>query len=329
MKSKIDRGLEGLSVNFHLNKECNARCRYCFAGFPGVTREDRLTDVERGDLIDLLVDGGVGKINFAGGEPTLVRNLGDLCRRIKERSRGGCAVSIVSNGFRLRPLIEGSAQWLDWVALSLDSGDDRVNIDIGRTKRDVPYVENMLALADVLRGHGVGVKCNTVVSRYNVDEDMSGVVRRLAPERWKLFQVLPVIGENGETIADHEISGEQFKEFVRRHRSLSDAGVSIVPEDNAHMTASYIMIDPAGRFYWHVPSDEPGGLEHGNPVLKVYGDPILEVGLEEALKQVRFSEDMYDARGAKYDWLRRQPPALRNGAASGSDSEIGQEGNDR
>ena len=105
--------LEGLSVNFHLNEKCNAKCKYCFAGFPNVTRENRLTDAERGVLVDLLVDGGVGKINFAGGEPTLVKNLGDLCKRIKVRSQGGCAVSIVSNGHRLQRLIESSAQWID------------------------------------------------------------------------------------------------------------------------------------------------------------------------------------------------------------------------
>ena len=292
--------LKGLSVNFHLNKECNARCKYCFAGFPNVTRENRLTEVERGELIDLLVDRGVGKINFAGGEPTLVKNLGDLCKHIKVRSRGGCAVSIVSNGHRLQRLIEGAAQWINWVALSLDSGDDRVNVAIGRTRDKIPYVDKMLKLGDMLRNRDIGIKCNTVVSRFNVTEDMSEVIRQLNPERWKLFQVLPVSGENDGTIADHEISEEEFEEFVGRHQSLlSDMGVEIVPEDNTHMADSYLMIDPEGRFYWHAPQNREGWNT------KLYSDPILKVGLEEALKQVRFSEDRYHARGARYGWLRR------------------------
>lgn len=305
MKSRNERGLKGRSVNFHLNKECNAKCGYCFAAFPGVKKGDRLTPAEQGELIDRLVDGGAGKINFAGGEPTLEPHLGDLCRRIKERSRGKCAVSIVSNGYDLQSLIEGSAEWIDWAALSLDSGDDRVNAAIGRTKPGIAYVKEMLELGEMLWSRGVGVKCNTVVNRCNVDEDMSEVVRRLAPERWKLFQMLPVVGENKGNAADHEISGEEFQGFVERHRHLSDAGVRIVPEDNAHMTDSYLMIDPKGRFYWHVPQGGSRGLKYGDPVLKKYGDPILKVGLEEALKPVRFSERMYHARGAEYDWLRR------------------------
>lgn len=297
MKAKNEQSLEGRSINFHLNKKCNAKCGYCFAAFPGVKEEDRLKPAEQGDLIDRLVDGGVGKINFAGGEPTLEPHLGDLCRRVKGRSRGKCAVSIVSNGFGLRSLIEGWAESIDWVALSLDSGDDRVNAAIGRTKPGVPYVENMLELGEMLWSRHVKVKCNTVVNRYNVDEDMSEVIRRLAPRRWKLFQMLPVVGENKGNAADYEVSREEFLEFVKRHRRLSDAGVNIVPEDNAHMTGSYLMIDPEGRFFWHVPQGGSRGVE--------YGDPILKVGLEEALEQVRFSERRYHARGAEYDWLRR------------------------
>ena len=297
MKSRNERGMEGRSVNFHLNKECNARCGYCFAAFPGVKKGDRLTPAEQGELIDRLVDGGAGKINFAGGEPTLEPHLGGLCQRIKERSRGKCAISIVSNGYDLQSLIEGSAEWIDWAALSLDSGDDRVNADIGRTKPGIPYVEKILGLGEMLRSRGVGVKCNTVVNRYNADEDMSGVIRRLAPRRWKLFQMLPVVGENKGNAADYEVSREEFQAFVGRHRHLDDAGVRIVPEDNAHMTGSYLMIDPKGRFFWHVPQGGSRGVE--------YGDPILKVGLEEALKPVRFSERMYHARGAEYDWSRR------------------------
>lgn len=297
MKSRNERGLKGRSVNFHLNKECNAKCGYCFAAFPGVKKGDRLTPAEQGELIDRLVDAGVGKINFAGGEPTLELHLGGLCQRIKERSRGKCAVSIVSNGYRLRSLIEESAESIDWVALSLDSGDDGVNADIGRTNLGIPYVEKMLGLGEMLWSRGVGVKCNTVVNRHNIHEDMSAVIGQLAPRRWKLFQMLPVVGENKGNAADYEVSREEFRAFVGRHRHLDDAGVRIVPEDNAHMTGSYLMIDPKGRFFWHVPQGGSRGVE--------YGDPILKVGLEKALKPVRFSERMYHARGAEYDWSRR------------------------
>ena len=295
MKSMSSRNRD-LSVNYHLIKACNASCTYCFANFPNLTKHDRLSDADQERLIDLLVDNDVGQINFAGGEPTLVPGLGALCERIKKRSRGNCAVSVVSNGWHLRELIEGWRQWTDWVALSLDSGDDQVHVSLGRTRKDVPYTSHMLALGEVLRNHGVQVKCNTVVTKHNVDEDMSAVIRRLAPERWKLFQVLPVIGENDRTINDLVITKGEFRAFVERHRPLRDEGVEIVPEDNTLMTNSYLMISPDGRFFWHTPRGESRGLEDGNP--------ILEVGWEEALRQVRFSKMKFLARGGMYDWHR-------------------------
>ena len=300
MERMTIHSLKGLSVNFHLIKECNARCRYCFAGFADVNKANALADADRKRLIDLLVDAGVGKINFAGGEPTLVRNLGDLCRRIKDRSAGRCAVSIVSNGFRLPELIEDAGPSIDWAAVSLDSADPRTNVDIGRTleRNAEAYVEHMLKCGDMCRRYGIRLKCNTVVSRCNVDEDMSDTIRRLAPERWKVLQVLPVRGENDGTVDGLEISEEEFERFVDRHRRLlTGAGVEIVLENNEAMTDSYIMIDPRGRFYWHEPE--------GGSIRRVYGDdPIPEAGLEKALGHVRFSREDYEGRDARYEWRR-------------------------
>ena len=63
------------SVNFHLWKPCNMKCRFCFATFQDVgvdtlpkghlPREGCL------EVVDALASAGFGKINFAGGEPIL------------------------------------------------------------------------------------------------------------------------------------------------------------------------------------------------------------------------------------------------------------------
>lgn len=297
MKSASATGRrQELSVNYHLIEACNAHCDYCFATFPHLKKNNRLSADDQKKLVDLLVDGGVGKINFAGGEPTLVRGLGALCERIKRRSQNRCAVSIVSNGKRLRALIEGWGQWIDWVALSLDSGNDEVNVALGRTRKGIPYVSAILELGGILKSHHVRLKCNTVVTKLNANENMSAVIGKLSPERWKLFQVLPVAGENDRKIKDLAITEKQFQGFIQRHRSLWDKGVELVPEDNADMTNSYLMISPDGRFFWH---EE----EEGSRRLK-YGVSILEAGFDKALEEVRFSEQKYRKRGGVYDWLK-------------------------
>ena len=296
MKTATEHGSRP-SINFHSIKECNARCAYCFATFPHLGKADRLSPADRGMLVDALVDAGVGKINFAGGEPTLMPDLGPLCKRIKIRSRGRCAVSLVSNGKRLERLIDDWADWIDWVALSIDSGDDRTNAALGRTPKGVPYAPVMLKLGRKVRDRRLGLKCNTVVSRRNAAEDMSDFISELAPARWKLFQMLPVVGENDGAIDDLSISDEEFRGFVARHMPLRHAAIDMVPEDNAAMTNSYLMIGPDGRFFWHVPCGRERKLE--------YGSPILEVGFDEALRELRFSETKFRARGGEYDWLSR------------------------
>ena len=65
-----------VAINFHINKACNAHCSFCFATFRDV-RGRSPTHVALG-VIDALADAGCQKLNFAGGEPTLRKDLGQL-----------------------------------------------------------------------------------------------------------------------------------------------------------------------------------------------------------------------------------------------------------
>ena len=147
-----------------------------------------------------------------------------------------------------------------------------------------------IALADRARAAGVRVKLNTVVTSLTWAEDMSALVTRMRPERWKAFQVLPVRGQNDGSVEDLLITREQLEAFLDRHQHLARAGFPPIAEDNDAMRGSYLMIDPLGRFY-----DNVGGSY-------VYSEPILEVGFARALAQVRFSLDKLRARGGLYVW---------------------------
>jgi radical S-adenosyl methionine domain-containing protein 2 len=77
---------------------------------------------------------------------------------------------------------------------------------------------------------------------------------------------------------------------VQRHDQVIGDGVQLVAEDNAAMTGSYLMVDPAGRFF----DNTTGSLR--------FSSPILERGLEQALSEVAFSEVRFRERGGQYDW---------------------------
>lgn len=285
------------SVNFHLWEPCNMRCRFCFATFQDV----RQTVLPRGHLpsaqtlavVDKLADAGFDKITFAGGEPTLCPWLGELIGRAHER---GMTTMLVTNGSRL--LVPGRLDQhscgLDWVVLRIDSADPRIHERLGRSLKGVALTaEHYQAVVTELHHRGSRLKVNTVASALNADEDMSDLILSLAPERWKVFQVLPVKGQNDGKVEPLRIERDAFVNFCRRHQQIRAAGIELVPEDNEDMAGSYAMVDPAGRFF-----DNTSGSYH-------YSRPVLAVGVEAAWSDIRFEIERFTERGGRYNW--REP----------------------
>lgn len=280
------------SVNYHLWQPCNMRCRGCFARF-----EDVRADVlPRGHLprdASLALASTLGrrfsKVTFAGGEPTLAPWLPDLISAAKQ---AGTTTMLVTNASRLDgsylARLSGS---LDWLTMSIDSSIPDVQAALGRTTRKGPIPsERYVELAHNARAVGIRVKVNTVVGTLNAAEDMSKFIRALAPERWKVLQVLPVAGQNDGEVEPLLIDAAAFAGFVARHACLDAEGIPVVPEDNEAMTGSYAMIDPAGRFF-----DNTAGRH-------TYSRPILDVGLDKAWADIRFHLDRFSDRGGVYRW---------------------------
>ena len=281
------------SVNFHLWKPCNMKCRFCFATFQDVgqvvlpkghlPREDCLA------VVEALARAGFDKINFAGGEPTLCPWLPELIRRARKLE---LTTSIVTNGsFITDQWLDRLDGCLDWAAVSSDTVDPEKLISMGRITRDGPLSEaDYLRIIDMLKQRGIRLKVNTVVSRINHDDNLAGFIANARPERWKLFQVLPVRGQNDGMVDNLVITQEEFLRYVARNRYIESLGITVVPESNDLMTGSYLMVDPAGRFF-----DNVAGTY-------VYSSPINEVGVAGALRGVSVDPDKFRLREGLYDW---------------------------
>ena len=138
------------SVNFHLWKPCNMKCKFCFATFQDVGQEvlpkGHLPREGCLSVVEALAGAGFDKINFAGGEPTLCPWLPDLIRRAKELA---LTTSIVTNGSRITPeWLDSVGNSLDWAAVSIDTVDPEKLESSGRTTRDGPLSEDDYLGAD-------------------------------------------------------------------------------------------------------------------------------------------------------------------------------------
>lgn len=277
------------------------RCRYCFAAFDDVRSSvlprGHLPEEQATSVVQVLAE-RFEKVTFAGGEPTLCPWLLALVRRAHD---AGAVTMIVTNGTALdEAWLDRFAGVLDWLTLSVDSAFPETSVAIGRavSGRALP-TDHHVRLAWAARALGMRLKINTVVTRLNAGEDMRALLEQLAPERWKLFQALPVIGQNDAGFEGVTCAGEDFQRFVDRHAALSERGIAVIPEDNQAMRGSYAMVDPAGRFYDNV--DGPHR----------YSRPILEVGIDAAWADVKFSMARFDERGGRYAFGPRRLPLAR------------------
>ena len=268
------------------------KCRFCFATFQDLGQGDlpkgHLPREESVEVVEALAGAGFNKINFAGGEPTLCPWLPDLLRRARELE---LTTSIVTNGSCITPeWLDRVDGCLDWAAVSIDTVDPAKLKRIGRSTRTGPLSEaDYLRIMDMLKERGVHLKINTVVSQSNKDEDLARFIADAQPERWKVFQVLPVRGQNDGLVDDLVVTNEEFSSYVSRNRYVEALGVVLVPESNDLMTGSYVMVDPAGRFF-----DNVAGTH-------TYSRPINRVGVNSALREISVDPDKFRLRDGLYD----------------------------
>ncbi|HRD16803.1 MAG TPA: viperin family antiviral radical SAM protein [Methanothrix soehngenii] len=269
------------SVNWHLISTCNYSCRFCFARNLG---EQPVSFSEGLTILSHLADAGMEKINFAGGEPLLHPRLFDYCRAARDL---GMTVSITTNGSLLsQKLIEEHAACIDWLALSVDSASESTEKRLGRGYGQ--HVQHCIDLSDTIRAAGIRLKINTTVTRLTWEEDMADFIKRTSPDRWKVFQMLHIQGENDDAVADLAVTDEQFQTFCARHADVVLHGVvRPVFESSAMIEGSYFMITPRGC----VKTDT------GRVIRKYPLADVLQVGISGFV-----NEELYLGRGGVYAW---------------------------
>lgn len=288
--------LDELVINWHVTEACNYRCRYCYAKWTGVGRE-LIHDVAASNAVLQAIfrffsphnlrnplrqymDWRALRLNLAGGEPLLYQD--QICRIIDFARQIGFNTSLITNGSRLTAsLAQRLAPNLSMLGISLDSAKALTNQAIGREDRhtgllDIERLAEVLATARETNPR-LAIKVNTVVNALNCHEDMGVLICQLAPLRWKVLRMLPVVTN------DLAVSNADFSSFVERHISLQRV---MRAEDNADMGESYLMLDPYGRFF----QNALGRNSYH------YSRPVRAVGAANAFSEVSLSAAKFCAR---------------------------------
>lgn len=290
----MDNGIKiqrELVVNWHITEACNYHCNYCFAKWDKQKNELMNDEYSVSKLMDeiqklpailngkYLTEFESIRLNLVGGETFL--NIRKVTRIIHQAKQRKFSLSAITNGSRLNnELVTLIANDFNSIGFSVDSLDNPTNIKIGRTEKsgvmDTDKVLRDISLIKELNS-SIDIKINTVVSSLNQSEDLSAFIDQAAPNKWKVFKVLPVITR------ENEVSQDDFIEFLERHSKFDNI---ISSEDNDEMTDSYLMIDPIGRFF------QNSILGSGYS----YSTPIVNTGIEDALNEINFDPEKFHGR---------------------------------
>lgn len=236
------KSLSRLAVNWHFINACNMSCGYCFADKaprPNRSPKDVLRVIDKLSVFQ--------RINFVGGEPTLSPLFPQMAAHAHSL---GLETSAITNGFFAlqNPRLFDVFRPMATVGLSIDSLSSKSNLEIGRhacgaalSKKEALY------FCKRIRDMGIELKINTVVNRYNLEEDFSEFLIQAQPSRWKVFQVLT--GHSPQ--AGHfRVSDTEFQAFIKRHSAFDPL---IRSESSILMQNSYIMLNAEGYFMGTAP----------------------------------------------------------------------------
>ena len=272
-------------VNYHITNRCNYHCTYCFGKFNG-QKDPTLDDAKK--IVDNIAlyfaqnNIADGRINFAGGEPALYEHLDEL---IDYTSSLGIQVSIVTNGSLLT--LERIRSWqgkVSYIGFSIDSIDCDTNLTIGRCCRNkIMSLSQWSKLAKAIHDCNIDLKINTVVSRLNLDEELSELYRALSPMKIKLFQMHLIDGINDQA-KPYEITEREFESFCKRHKAFESV---MVAEPCGSMENSYLMVNPEGEFQLN-----------NNGIYQTFGN-LNTTSLSEILKTVPLDSEKFSSRYVK------------------------------
>lgn len=279
-----DFACEEIVINYHMLTLCNYECKYCFADWKIANKSQELHH-DFSKVKKLLNEVAryfksrfpKVRLNFAGGEPMLVKNLDSI---IEYSDDLGFENSIITNGSRLsEDFIKKHAHRFKVFGVSVDSTNPDTNKKIGREKGKQLDFKKLIYHLNLLRNLNpkIMIKINTVVNQFNFyDESLKDFLDKVKPNKWKVLKVLPNIKK------DAGITDKQWDTFLDNYKKFSDIWAV---ENNEDMKESYLMIDPRGCFF-----------DNSKSKNYHYSNPILEVGVEKALEKVRFKVEKFKKR---------------------------------
>jgi radical SAM protein with 4Fe4S-binding SPASM domain len=180
-----------LIVVWNLTNQCNLRCRHCYQDSERERLGDELGLAEKLDLVDQIGEMYVPMIAFAGGEPTVNKDLLPVLRRCQKH---GIHTTLATHGGTMTPRLAArlAKAGIKYVEISLDSVDpvkhDAFRGEPGMWRRTVEGMGN------VVKQEGMRLGVAMCIHRGNFEEveDMLQFAVDMGASCFAHFNFIPV-----------------------------------------------------------------------------------------------------------------------------------------
>ncbi|MCD6411065.1 MAG: radical SAM protein [Thermoplasmata archaeon] len=238
--TKPQRLIAPFMVVWDFTKQCNLKCKHCYANASPYPAPDELTLEEKLEVVGQLDKAGVAAISFSGGEPLINKDFWEVAEYAASK---GFYISVATNGTLIS---EKDAKRLKevgvrYVEVSLDGPNaeihDRFRGVEGAFERAMEGIENA-------RDAGLSTGIATTVTHYNLDKipEMVELGRKLKVDRFIVFNFIPT-GKGKDIIREDPSPVERENLMKYLYEEWKKGGLQIFSTSPAYARISITAMD--------------------------------------------------------------------------------------
>jgi len=230
-------------IVWDFTKQCNLKCKHCYASATPFPAKDELTLDEKLEVVRQLDEAGVAAISFSGGEPLINRDFWTVAKRAAET---GMYISIATNGTLITENVAKRLRDIGvrYVEVSLDSPypdeHDEFRGIPGAWDRAIRGIKNAKKI-----GLDVGIATTVTKLNYNHMHEMIQLARDLKVDRFIAFNFIPT--GRGRDIINLDLSPREREELLEYfYNEWMKGGLQIFSTSPLYAVVSLKHIDEGG-----------------------------------------------------------------------------------
>lgn len=229
-------------VHWECWSQCNLGCGFCYR-----TLGEPLNTNDAKTLIDAIASSGATGIVFAGGDPTLRRDLAEL---IKYAVNAGLLVEVQTNAHFMPSATVDVLTGPDvsLIGLSLDGASANTHDHLREARGNF---DRVLSFLGACHEAGKPVILRTVVNKQNLAE-VAAIGRLISPYhnvvRWSLLE-FTAIGEGYENQARYSTTAEEYRRAMEDAANSYEGPAKMDPYRGDLKVGTYALVTPSGDLY--------------------------------------------------------------------------------